>query len=88
MNNVFYQIDYDYYVNLDHVVAVDFTEDDILCDSVLTISLSDGTEYTFTLFELVDDGFRMESIIGFLNYIKLYNLANTIGSYVHDLKLK
>lgn len=88
MYNVFLEIELDYYVNLNHVVAVDFTEDDILGDSLLTISFAGGSEYSITLIELVEDNYHLDLILKFLNYLELYKLADTIGSFVHDLLLK
>lgn len=86
MNNVFLELSCDLFVNVDHVTYVEFTEDDILGDSVLAISLNDGSEITFTLFDLVEDNDDFKLVLNFLDYLKLFNLANTIGSYVHDLR--
>ena len=71
MQNVFFEIDSDLYINVNHVVYVDFTDDDILGDSLLTISLSNGSEFSFTLFELFEDDFYFEKILKFLEYLRL-----------------
>ena len=88
MNNVFFEIDSDLYINVNHVVYVDFTDDDDnLGDSLLTISLSNGSELSFTLFELFEDDFYFNKILKFLEYLRLFDLVLLVSSKVHDLLL-